>query len=336
MRSADRNNPDSLAARPIGGGICMVQTFVFALALLLVASPAWAAIALLKSGGEPIRGFLVRQDAEEVVLDVPRADGSMERRTLRRIDLDALLITVPPERLAALVPDDPKAYRNFAEELAEKKVDPEARAAALRLYLLAAYLDPKEFGRGSLLGMIALARSPAEEKKFRAMAFLLDGEHDRGLLKEASATPAIPAGESALVKEDRNAILRAVQLYRQGKLREAATIIRPTRLRPVFDRLEGPIDYDAFLAACNSPGRATPKADVLAKTLAIELALAAPTDGSPAAAPMKESAEHDWSAAAKSGDLAPAPALRLEYITEFDPRLSVFRDGKWQAPSAAQ
>lgn len=307
--------------------------------LLLAASSAEAAIAIPKGGGEPIRGFLVRQDGTTVVLDVPRADGKLDRKTFLRGDLDAFLITVDPERLSALKPDDPKSYRNFAEELAEKKIDPEARAAALRLYLLAAYLDPKELGRGSLLGMIALARSPGEEKKFRAMAYLLDREHDRTLLAAPSATAEViasaPAPSGGPAKEDRVAILRALQLYRQGKPREAANILQPAHVKASFQKLGAEFDYEEFLAACKASGRAIPKPEVLAKALLLELALS----DVPAAAPLPDAspmpkpvdASKTWSATA-DGDQAPAPSLRLETITEFDPRQTVYRDGKWTTP----
>lgn len=307
------------------------RTFLSLALGLAAAAPASAAIAIPR-GGEPVRGFLVRQDAATVVLDVPQADGRLERRTFSRSELDAFLVTVDPERLAALAPDDPKAYRNFAEELAEKKIDPEARAAALRLYLLAAWLDPQQLGRGSLLGMIALARSPAEEKKFRAMAYLLDAEHDRGLLAVAAGKVTPAAAEAGIGQDDRATVLRAVQLYRQGKPRDAATLLRVPRLKEPFNRLSPGLDYEAFLAACQAPGRAIPKPEVLAKTLLVELALSesAPL---PTIAPSAGTSEADagWGAAAAT-DQGPAPALRLETITEFDPRQTIYRDGKWTTP----
>jgi len=46
------------------------------------------------------------------------------------------------------------------------------------LYLIAAYRNPQELGRSSLLGMTALARTPAEERRFRAMTYLLGDDHD--------------------------------------------------------------------------------------------------------------------------------------------------------------
>ena len=49
---------------------------------------------------------------------------------------------------------------------------------ALRLFLIAAHLDPQKLGPSSLLGMSLLASTPAEVRKYRAMAFLLDPKGD--------------------------------------------------------------------------------------------------------------------------------------------------------------
>src|SRR5262245_35611195 len=90
----------------------------------LAAQPAEGAIVILKSG-QQLKGFLVRSDATEVVLAIPLADGRREERRFAKGEVDDVIITVAPDRLAKLEPARPTEYRDYAEELAEKREDPE-------------------------------------------------------------------------------------------------------------------------------------------------------------------------------------------------------------------
>ena len=94
------------------------------------------------------------------------------------------------ERLAELVRSNPDAYREYAEELAEKRKDPDAQQTSIRLFQMAAVLDPQRLGRSCLLGMVPLARDAAEQRRFRAMAYLLDPDHDPALLQASEQTAA--------------------------------------------------------------------------------------------------------------------------------------------------
>jgi len=66
----------------------------------------------------------------------------------------------------------PKSWR-------KKKLDPEARQMAVRLFQIAAWLDPAKTGRGALLGLVSVAHSGEEEARFRAAAYLFDPRHDK-------------------------------------------------------------------------------------------------------------------------------------------------------------
>ena len=98
-----------------------------------------------------------------------------------------LMITVLPERLAELDPARPQSYLEYAEELAEKRRDPEARDAAMRLFAIAAARGESKVRHSALLGLIELARSPQEERRFRAAAYLHDPAHDLSLLETSLA-----------------------------------------------------------------------------------------------------------------------------------------------------
>ena len=78
--------------------------------------------------------------SEKVVTREKLPDGEFRVREIKRSDIDDVIFPVSSERLEQLDPGDPKAYRDYAEELAEKCEDPDARATAIRLYVLAAYL----------------------------------------------------------------------------------------------------------------------------------------------------------------------------------------------------
>jgi hypothetical protein len=152
----------------------------------LAAHAGWAATVLLKNEATPVRGYLVAEDEQSVTLRVLEANGDWRERRILRESIEIVIRPVDAARLAELDPKFPRAYRDYAEELAEKRVDPEARETAIRLYLIAAYLAPDELGRSALLGMVPLARHEPERRRFRAMAYLLDPAGDRQLLQPGS------------------------------------------------------------------------------------------------------------------------------------------------------
>ena len=177
-----------------------------------------AAVTVLLESGDAVRGLVVRENAVEIVIDEIDVEGKKRRRNISMEDVAGILRPVNKDRLAALKPSQPKEYRLYAEELAEKHADPEARAMAIRLYLIAAYLSPGDLGRPCLLGMASIAASPNEEKRYRGMAYLLDRGHDPRLLqrRESNAKVADSPNEG---------VLRVVRLLRSGKRSEAMKLI---------------------------------------------------------------------------------------------------------------
>src|SRR5262245_31427244 len=166
-----------------------------AVGLLCSASPALAILIEVNDGkkSEKIGGFLVRDDGPILIIRIRTADGREQDipYTLAKI---TVLHRLDEKRLASLSRDDPKAYRDYAEELAGKKdileKDPEARDRTMRLYLIAAYLKPEQYGSSSLLAMSKLASTPAEARRCRALAFLLDPKASDDILKAVVAKPA--------------------------------------------------------------------------------------------------------------------------------------------------
>lgn len=296
------------------------------LTALAVPATARGVVVLMKGEEAPIMGYLVRQDEGQVV--VRHQVGDAWRTTaIPRGQIDELIVTVDPARLAELAPDRPQLYREYAEELAEKRRDPEARDAAIRLYAIAATLGDPQVRRGALLGLIALARSADEERRFRAAAYLYDPRHDASVLAATSAaTSSAPPAAGA-------EIAQAIRLARQGKSAPAKAIAdRPT----VRAELSGPsssiLTHDELLAACTARSLDDRQ---LARLIQAELALDPPLASASAAASAASPVESDhrrWSDALRKRGLDPVPAFDLGSLTEFDPAKSVYRNGEWVKP----
>ena len=151
-------------------------------------------ILYLKDQDQPIRGYYVRENEHAVVLLELLPNGSTAERSVPRSQIDDMIRSVSEERLAALRPENPDGYREYAEELAEKRKDPDAQLTGLRLYQMAAVLEPQRLGRSCLLGMVPLARDAAELRRFRALAYLLDPDHDPALLRVSEQTAVRSTG----------------------------------------------------------------------------------------------------------------------------------------------
>jgi hypothetical protein len=283
-------------------------------------------VVLLKGNATPVMGFLVSQDEANVVVREPLADGGHRDRAFRRSEIEQLIITVSPERLTALDPDDPRGYHNYAEELTEKRQDPEARQTAIRLYQVAASLDASQLGRSSLLGMIELARTADEERRFRACAYLLDPAHDAGVLREPDAVPA--AAQVANRTESYADFARALVALRQGRTDVARRLFELPRVERQLGQFAGVLSQEelgeALRAESLSPAQ-------LYKVVLLELAIT-PAAGETATAKTPAAPPTSWREGLKRGGRKPLRAVSLETLTEFDPSECLFRDGRWVEP----
>ncbi|MCA9179676.1 MAG: hypothetical protein KDB14_34710 [Planctomycetales bacterium] len=329
---------------------------LLAVAFALAASAASAATVYLKDGSV-VRGLVVLESPTEVVVDVKQGSEQV-RRHLPRDQVEDVLRPVSPERLAQLSPDAPNAYRLYAEELAEKRKDPEARDEAIRLFLIAAYHAPDQLGKACLLGMAGLGRTAGEQQRFRAMAYLLDETRDRRLLAPMAAV--------ADADGDQKAALHVVRLLRVGKRKEAQRVLESaplakTRLAQLMDprllaaslALECPHCSSGYIdcpecggtgmvngAVCRKcrVGRSSrgkvrcPECDGKYTQVQLEARQVLELARAEYALLTGEviGATESWSDAAASEP--PVRSLDLRALTEFDPRHSVYRDGNWVTP----
>ena len=291
---------------------------------------AWAVVVLRKGSTRPVMGHLLRMDGSSVVVRETLPSGKTRELTFRRDDISELILTVSPERLAELDPARPQLYREYAEELAEKHRDPEAREAAIRLYHITAWLDRGALRKSAMLGLIALARSPEEERRFRAAAFLLEG--DRSLLASEAAVD-LPGSTAA--REPFRELLSALRLLRQGKPADARAIFGRTSSDEALDALTRVVTREELMAACSAKQLTN---DQLHKVLSAELALQravneqdSPDRASDAAEELQQN-EISWSQAYRTHGLSPLPSIDLEHLTEFDPQACLFRNGAWVRP----
>jgi hypothetical protein len=284
-------------------------------------APCLGVIVLEKGSAEPIKGFLVSKNELRVIVDELLPNGETRRRVILRSNIDVMTDSVGIDRLTELRPDQPKSYRDYADELSEKRDDPEARRVAIRLYLLAAHLDPTGQGRSCLLSMAGLARTPGEERKFRAMVYLLDPAHDLGELRVPSIAAAVPKID--LTKSERTMLLLAVRALRNGNQREAQNFSRRPLFRDTFKRYSSVLTLDEFsTAAARRNEQLSPS--LLRKLINVELlVLSLPLEDKPASKDVR------WSTILTTGQDKPVTPLSLESITEFDPNENVFKNNKW-------
>jgi hypothetical protein len=294
--------------------ICLIA----ALAIGCWPAAAAAVVVLTKGSDKPVMGYLVRQDERTLVVREVLPGGKSREVPFAKSDIDELIVTVSHERLAELDPARPQLYREYAEELAEKQRDPEARDTAIRLYAICAARGNQKLRRGALLGLIALARTPEEERLFRAAAYLNDPQHDSAVL-----APPAAAQLAVHVSEE---LLSVLRLARQGKASAARAALDRPGVRAQAAEAAPVIALEDLEKACSGG----PLSDeLLLKLLRAELALEAGGGSMSAGSP---SLTASWSQARRDRGLSPQPLVSLDKLTEFDPAACVFRDGKWVRP----
>ena len=103
-------------------GVCAL-----AIAACLSGFRADGTILFLKGSDDALHVRTIRESETTIVVGVRGPDGTFTERIFERRNIDQFIPTVSKSRLAELDPAQPTLYRDFAEELAEKKVDPDAR-----------------------------------------------------------------------------------------------------------------------------------------------------------------------------------------------------------------
>lgn len=305
----------------------MIRLLAASLSLLLVGEAF--GVVIVTEAGKRIAGYLVSMTSDEVVVRIHLQGGSVRTERYPRKSV-TVLESFKPARLEALKPSDPRSYRDYAEELIAKKEDPEARDLALRLLILAASLDPEQLGKGCMIAAAGIARTAPEERRFRALAYLLDPGHDPALLQEKSDKAAQRKTGESLADASGKTFVAALKAYRRGQYQEAEKLAKTPGIETYFQTF-GPTSHAAFLQTCSkAAGVKTPPdptSDLAKKILRMELD-SEERVGSGGASPKAS----PWSLALTPDSRRVPPPHSLENVTEFSPADSVFVAGKWTKP----
>jgi hypothetical protein len=157
-----------------------------------------------------------------------RARGA--RRTAVLLGALALAAAAPPaqkDRLAALRPDRPMDYFEFAEEIADAPGDAAQRDLARTLFALAGALDPRRLGRSACLALADLEPDENARRRLDILADLLD-ERAAGGGREPD--PPEWAGRAAAL-----AVSEALGHYRRGEGSKAVNRINAPGAAALLD-----------------------------------------------------------------------------------------------------
>ena len=329
-----------------------------AVGLLWLPLAAQAIVIEMQSGKRHV-GYVVRDDGKTLIVRERGADGKEEEISYDRVRSKfKILSELDGARLIKLSRDNPMEYLDYAQALAEVAStydDPEARDTAMRLFLIAAYLDPQKYGPSSLLSMSALADTPAEARKCRALAFLLDPKGNASLLKPDAVKPAqLPKAQADTLQE----FLKALAYYRAGQIDLARKAAESKGMDTIFSMAPGMTDKKAFLQRCTDASCATCKGtgkvqsgmkslkcvdcdgsggnqalaeNDLRSVLRAELWAIDQLAGSDTSDKPRPGATN-WASILEARQLNPVTPLSLETITEFNPRKCLYRNGVWVLP----
>lgn len=126
------------------------------------------------------------------------------------------------QRLETLRPEDPLAYFELAEELADRADDEQSRTLVRHLFALAGALDPPHLGRSACLALADLETDVTARRRLLALASLLGG----GPLGSALGTQGADGlgGDASLGAVV--ALTESFSHYRRGEGPRALTAIR--------------------------------------------------------------------------------------------------------------
>ena len=122
-------------------------------------------------------------------------------------------------RLAALVPTDPFAYFELAEEMADGPADQTERDLARYLFGLAGVLDPPGLGRSASLALADMEDREHVKRRLLALATLLDERG--GVAGWGQPAPPTQISASAAV-----AVGEALSHYRRGRGPRALAVLK--------------------------------------------------------------------------------------------------------------
>ena len=148
-------------------------------------------------------------------------------------------------RLEKLNPDDPMAYFELAEDIADASTDDTQRAMARQLFALSGVLAPQRLGRSACLALADLEVDVHAKRRLLALAALLD-ERAGGLAQG-------PAGRTSYYERaEALAVSEALSFYRKGNGARALASLRTPGAVEILDAYQAVFrgGSERFIADC--------------------------------------------------------------------------------------
>ena len=309
----------------------------WAVALLLMfwsGAPAIADVVVIRSGDEELTYYgLVIETTDAQVVFERRHQSRVEQLSIERDKVVRLIKTVDQERLHSLSPDQPTAYRDYAEALIQMKSDPVAQTLAIRLLLIAGHLSEKNHSvesqvllKSVLRNLVQIARSDRERMAFETLAWLHGVEVALDVDFSKVSNQALP--------EEWNAILDLVRNLRRGQLPKAAEIMQDAQVQKSFQRWQDICTWQE-LTEISRVNR--PTSIQLEKLLTIEVDIVSRqkfnNDGRKQTFNKDDSA---WAIQASRHSMFTELLPHFGNVTEFDPKRPIYRDSSWIAIDHAE
>ncbi|MHC5023417.1 MAG: hypothetical protein ACYTGG_05835 [Planctomycetota bacterium] len=149
-------------------------------------------------------------------------------------------------RLEALSPDNPMAYFELAEEIADTTEDERELDLARHLFKLAGVLEPDRLGRSACLALADLEHIDHVRARYFVLASLLDNTAGLPAWTRPDAAETISRTVALGVSE-------ALGHFRQGQGPKAISTLRDSEALEFLERQEHLLPYGMkrFLADCN-------------------------------------------------------------------------------------
>lgn len=315
---------------------CKLGPFLVAL-LLLCTQNVRAATIYLKSKAQPIYGTILKKTPSNLTIRTSEGgSGATKDVVYATSEIAELFEPVVATRLEKLEPSNPAAYREYAEELAEHRKDPEAMAMAIELYLRSAQLEKGDGRNSALRGLVAAARNSAERRRFAAAALSLSPNLPFALLAaggnggKTESAPDAAAGTAAPSRERLLQFMQAVRVGRApGNSPQGQTVLEhfPSYLLTEKLTLEQ-------LATASKKGT-RPTGDILREVLLLEARLEQEeglVPRTPQAGDLLGFSPGSWAnTGIQKQRFQPLPT-KLQDLTTSDLSATIYRQGKWVRP----
>lgn len=243
--------------------------------------------------------------------------GATKTIQVDRSDILELVVTVDPKVLESLHPNNLKPYLDYAEELSSFRVDPYAMGVAKRLNLIVARWGSAELRQSAFRQLESICEGQ-ERRQVQRLAFVYDSTFEIGRANESRV-----ALDPAIV----GTLVDIVRHLRRGRPSDARRLLSQSeeQVKTVLDSYSEICNLEELTAAVNAT-RITGAQQ--SQIIQLEQSLLA---GKAAQATQADVARN-WSLASQQIATLQLTLPEFDQVLPFDPRLTLYRHGKWVQP----